>query len=305
MKHILHLACPAMAVLCAFTSGCTQESQPLPLALSGPSTGGAPLSGAPLSGTGGVAGAGGSGTPTEGSGGLTGTGDALGSGGAAAVLGPAQILCVGDSITENSASWMHPLAQHLMEVGCEPFDFIGYDQSPYNGPYEAPEGQDAQRIAAGGFSSRGILNWIESKAGDLGGVPDFWIQYLGVNNVYGGFIDGTYNPSVTSDPDGAYLEDTEAFIDLVRAKNPSAHFLLVKIQDGKLPEIDAAIDETVLAKNTPESPVIAVDAAYSVSTTDGIHPDEEGAKTLAAPIAARLTELMMGLGFCAPGSSHP
>lgn len=211
---------------------------------------------------------------------------------------PPKLLFVGDSITENDESWIHPVQENLASNGCAEFELIGYDGSPYNGPYSAPPGLQSKRIAAGGFSTRGILNWIESKDGDLGGVPDVWVQYLGVNNEYGGFIDGTYNPSVQDDPGGAYVADTSKFIDLVRSKNPSAYFVLMKIQNGQLQDIDAAIDEVVSSKSTSSSPVVAVDGPDGVETSDGIHPTQAGAQTLAAPVSQRLIEVLTSRGQC-------
>lgn len=220
-----------------------------------------------------------------------------GSGGAAQPTSPVKILCVGDSITEQEASWIYPLQDALREAGCN-YELIGLDQGPYNGPYVGKLGYDSKRVAAGGFSTTGILNYIKEKG--MGGAPDVVIEYLGVNNVYGGFIDGKYNPDNRDDPDGSYIKDNQELIALVRAQNPQATFLLMKIENDALPVIDAAIDSLAAAQSTPASPVIAVAVARDVETQDGIHPTADGAKTLAGPIAKALSALLTSRGSCKP-----
>ncbi len=220
-----------------------------------------------------------------------------GSGGAAQPTSPVKILCIGDSITEQEASWIYPLQDALREAGCQ-YELIGLDQGPYNGPYVVKPGYDSKRVAAGGFSTTGILNFIKEKG--LGGAPDVVVEYLGVNNVYGGFIDGKYNPDNRDDPDGSYIKDNQELIALVRAQNPQATFLLMKIENDALPVIDAAIDSLAAAQSTPESPVMAVAVAHDVETQDGIHPTAGGAKTLAGPIAQALSALLTSRGSCKP-----
>ena len=238
------------------------------------------------------------GASTSGSGGAHQSTGGSGSGAPGPFVGPAKIACVGDSVTEQQLSWIHPFQEELEAAGCGNFELIGYDGSPYNGAYTAPTGLQKKRIAAGGFSTRGILNWIESRDGNLGGTPDLWIQFLGINNEYGGFIDGTYNPNVSADPEGSYKEDTEKFVTMVRAKNPKARIILVKAHNHMLLDMEIAIDQLVASLSTTDSPVITVDSVTAVSTVDNTHPDGAGAEKLAQHISAKAADALRALGAC-------
>lgn len=277
------------ALLCACSSG-----EPAADGALDPGSGG----GEPNVGSGGASGgsraSGGSSSSASG-------GSGAATGGSASVepfVGPARIVCVGDSVTEQELSWIHPFQTELTAAGCGNFELIGYDGSPYNGAYTAPSGLQKKRIAAGGFSSRGILNWIQSKEGDLGGTPHLWIQLLGINNEYGGFLDGTYNPDVRDNPEGALKEDTKAFVELVRSKNPRARIILVKVPNHMLPDMETAVDELVTSLSTEESPVVAVDSVQGVTTVDNTHPDGPGAEKLAKPIAQEAVVAMRAWGAC-------
>ncbi len=243
--------------------------------------------------SGGGAGAAGTAALTGGAG----DGGSQGQAGAAQQAGPAQILCLGDSITEQAASWIYPLQDTLRADTCR-YEFIGLDQSPYNGEYVTRDGYENKRVAAGGFSTTGILNLIKEQG--MGGVPDVVVEYLGVNNVYGGFIDGKYNPNNSADPDGSYIKDNKELFAMVREKNPKATFLLMKIENNLMPEIDAAIDELVATESTAQSPVIAVANAANVDTSDGVHPTAAGATTLAGPVGKALVAWLTAEGNCTP-----
>ncbi len=256
---------------------------------------------------GGVAGAGGNNNSLAGGGAQSGgggteasgapSGGSASQGGSGAVAGPAALLCIGDSITEQADSWIYPMQDALRTHSCK-YHLIGFDQGAYNGPYAVRDGYDSKRIAAGGFSTTGILNLIKEKG--LGGVPDVVVEYLGVNNVYGGFIDGKYNPDNTANPDGSYIKDNEELFKLARAANPNVTFVLMKIENEALPKIDAAIDQLVKTQSTLQSPVIAVASAKGVETKDGIHPTAAGASTLSGPVAAALSTLLTARGYCSP-----
>ena len=238
--------------------------------------------------TGGSAGAGGSaGTAVAGMGGTQGS---IGT-------SPAKVLCLGDSITEQTASWIYPMQDALRVQRCS-YELIGIEEGPYNGPYSVRIGYDNERVAAGGFSTTGILNLIKERG--TGGVPDIVVEYLGVNNVYGGFIDGKYNPDNRDDPDGAFIRDNLELLALLRAQNPKLKLLLMKIENHALPEIDAAIDELVATASTAQSPVIAVAVAEGVETEDGIHPTAAGAVTLAGPVGKALGRVLDAEGRCLP-----
>jgi lysophospholipase L1-like esterase len=211
---------------------------------------------------------------------------------------PLKILILGDSITAQLDSWIFPFQDALRDAGCEQFALIGYDAEPYNGPYPQKDGYQIRRIAVGGFSTRGILHWIQSKQADVGGKPDIVLQYLGANNVYGGFIDGTYNPNVQADPGAAYVEDTLQLLEIVRAENPKVTYVLMRMQEDSLEPIGAAIDQLVEEANTPESEVTFAPAATGVSTTDGLHPDAAGAVTLSGPPAQLLIDWLKERGAC-------
>lgn len=229
------------------------------------------------------------------SGGMSGTGAAGAAGAAGGPVAPARVLCLGDSITEAEDAWVYSLQDLLVERSCR-FELIGYDEGPYNGPYAMRPGYGHRRIAAGGFSTTGILNLIKERG--LGGTPDVVLEYLGVNNQYGGFVDGKYNPDNSNDPTGSFLKDNREIIALVRAQNPAVAFLLMKPQNGSLPNIGAAIDELVATESTSASPVISVEGAVGVETGDGIHPTEAGSKTLAGPVGSALADLLAKHGLC-------
>ncbi len=264
--------------------------------MAGVSSGGA---GGGASGAGGTLGTGGSAASNAGAAGSSGapvTNSGGASGGfAGAIAPPARILCVGDSITERADSWIYPVQDALKSSSCR-YKLIGYDEGPYNGPYTVKPGYDNQRIAAGGFNTTGILNLIKEKG--LAGVPDVVVEYLGVNNEYGGFIDGKYNPDDSKDPVGTYVKDNHDLMQLVRAVNPNVIWFLMKIENNALPDIDSAIDQVVSAESTPNSPVIAVKDATGVETIDGIHPTAAGAATLAGPIATALTAMLTTQSLC-------
>jgi lysophospholipase L1-like esterase len=128
--------------------------------------------------------------------------------------------------------------------------------------------------------------------------PDVFVEYLGVNNVYGGFIDGKYNPNVSADPAGSYTTDTKEFIAMVRAKNPNAIFVLMKLQNNGFPQIDKAIEALVKSENKPESPVVFALGATGVDTVDGTHPSAAGAVTLAGPVGTVVLDLLSKAGVC-------
>jgi lysophospholipase L1-like esterase len=266
-------------------------------------TGGTRTGGTSESKTGGVVGtsAGGSGGTGTGGSKLGGMGGAntggTNSGGTptTGIAKPARILAVGDSITEQKDSWIFPMQDKLKVAGCE-YAMIGYAMSPYNGAYATRPGYGSKRIAAGGFSTRGILNLIKEKG--LPDTPDVFLEYLGVNNVYGGFIDGKYNPNVSGDPSGSYIQDTKAFIAMVRAKNPRAIFVLMKLQNNQFSDIDKAIDSLVKSESKPESPVVSSMGATGVDTVDGIHPSAAGATKLAGPVSTVLVDLLKQAGVC-------
>ncbi|MDX2024076.1 MAG: hypothetical protein SF187_27800 [Deltaproteobacteria bacterium] len=211
--------------------------------------------------------------------------------------GPLRIVIIGDSITEQVASWIHPFQQNLMSAGCA-FELIGYERSPYNGAYVAPAGLSARRIAAGGFSSRGIRNWIDANGRQFGGVPDLLIEYLGVNNVYGGFLDGKYNPDVKADAAGAYVTDTKEILGWARLQNPRVAAFLMKIQDNLLAQIGVAIEQVVKEASTAASVVQSVVPASGVSRGTDVHPDAAGAARLATPISEAVIAFMKNAGRC-------
>jgi hypothetical protein len=264
---------------------------------SGAGTANGGVAGQVLTGGGGGGGAAGSGGVNGGAGhaGAAGSGGGGAGGAGSSIPSPARLLCIGDSITEAESSWIFPLQDALREAGCE-VTLIGYEEGPYNGPYAPKAGYEHRRIAAGGFSTTGILNLIKERG--LGGTPDLVIEYLGANNAYGGFIDGKYNPDNRDDPDGSYARDNAELMNIVRAANPRTKFLLMKLQDNILPVIDDAIDDVVQAQHQPDSEVMAVAPALNVETSDGLHPTPAGSVTLAGPISIKLVEVLQAAGAC-------
>ena len=232
--------------------------------------------------------------------------------------GPANIVAVGDSITEQNASgttrysWIFPLQDQLNATCSGGYQIAGKDSSPYTG-YIGPSGYSLKRIAVGGFNTSGILNWMEAEPPAFGAsVPDYVLYYLGVNNTWGGGWTSDnkgYNPTMGSDWLDRWEDDTTDIIALARAANPDVTFVIIAIQDmdginathkTNFDAINTRAATLASSLTTAQSPVLTTAQPDFVQADlyDNVHPVESGAIKIATTAYDVIQPLLNGEGRC-------
>lgn len=230
----------------------------------------------------------------------------------------AKIVLVGDSILEQNAkgttrySWSFPLQDKLNSTCAGDYEIVGKSRSPYTG-YTGPSGYDLDRIAAGGFNTSGILNWMYSEPPAYGPTPpDYVVYYLGVNNALGGgwTTDALgYNQEVSDGGKMEWRNDTKEMIALARDVNPNVTFIIVLLQDmdginasykAKFDAINSVAASVAEYNSTANSPIYVTTQPKfnSADLYDGVHPVKSGATKIATSAYNVLFPRLNADGYC-------
>ena len=208
-----------------------------------------------------------------------------------------KVMPIGDSITHglNGRTTYRCELWHLLtaQYPAIDFDFVGSMRGGYSG-----NGTDTCQYRGADFDHEGHWGW---KADEVLSnmdrylslnVPDIVIIHLGTNDIRGG-----HSTQST-------INEINAIIDKVRAKNPKASFLVSKIipnfRDGgrhhsATRQLNAAVGNYVATKNTAQSRVLDADVWTGYEERDhydGIHPGASGSKKMADVYFANLRRLL-------------
>jgi len=187
-----------------------------------------------------------------------------------------KIMPLGDSITESVttfASYRYWLWKSLEQAGYD-VDFVGSRTGVLLGP---PRFEDFDQDHEGhtGFRTDQILAQVHGWAEDAD--PDIVLIHLGTNDLWQGRA-----------PEDV-LDDIRSVIGELRDVNPEVVILLAKIIPSTAFEVrplNRGLHRIAVELWRPRSPVHSVDQWYgfkaSMDTWDGVHPDEDGEKKIAA-----------------------
>jgi lysophospholipase L1-like esterase len=183
-----------------------------------------------------------------------------------------RILPLGDSITEGKsghATYRYFLWHHLLDAGHN-IDFVGSQDGVSRGQPKYPD-FDQDHEGHSGFTANkvalSVRSWGQQASAQI------VLIHLGTNDV----IKGQSN--------GSTRRDLAKVIDELRLANPQIQILLAEIipiqgKEAVVQDLNVAIRALAQEKNSPSSPVIAVDqyAGFDVNTDlyDGVHPSESG-----------------------------
>jgi acyl-CoA thioesterase I len=227
-----------------------------------------------------------------------------------------KIMFIGDSITEQTQnnSYRHLIWEKMKTDNFNCVNFIGdisdieTNSSPANEfdwDHSGHAGFTAERVAFGDndpfYAQRGnIDHWL------LDDVPDIASIYIGIND----FRHDSRHTSLTRTASANNtVDEIEEIIDLLREKNPDVKILVSKIYPAKALGTFSAVPITqtqsfanrlenylVATKSTARSPIILVDnfTGFNLDndTSDGVHPNIQGATKIANNIYQLLKPLL-------------
>ena len=198
---------------------------------------------------------------------------------APAESGPIRIMPLGDSITEASSSFGSYRYYLWLELTREGFtvDFVG-SMTGTGGEASVPAEFDSDHEGHPGWRADEVAANIERWARST--QPDLVLVHLGTNDLAQG------------QPPSDVIQDLTTIVDRLRVVNSHIHILLAQIipmrADGPpdVLELNQAISALAAATSTVASPVASVDHFTGFDqarmTWDGIHPNREGNRKLAA-----------------------
>ena len=190
-----------------------------------------------------------------------------------------RIVFIGDSITEASSSFGSYRYYLWLELTREGFtvDFVG-SMTGTGGEASVPAEFDSDHEGHPGWRADEVAANIERWARST--QPDLVLVHLGTNDLAQG------------QPPSDVIQDLTTIVDRLRVVNSHIHILLAQIipmrADGPpdVLELNQAISALAAATSTVASPVASVDHFTGFDqarmTWDGIHPNREGNRKLAA-----------------------
>ncbi|MHC4248943.1 MAG: LamG-like jellyroll fold domain-containing protein [Planctomycetota bacterium] len=204
------------------------------------------------------------------------------------------LLPLGDSITDGGA-YRRALWKMLIDDGYR-VEFMGACR---NGKAEEYKGQvwDGDHESVWGISSQWLLAKLKvdlprTREAHGGRKVEFALYHIGTNDINTG--DRAHGEKAVTTRTIVYMEET---IDVLRQHNPNITVLVCKIlpiknsqtvRMGLVDFLNERIEELAARKTTPRSPVVVVDqntgfdATRGVDTYDGMHPNEQGGRKMAA-----------------------
>ena len=188
-----------------------------------------------------------------------------------------RVLPLGDSITEGldaERSYRSWLWRELVESGVA-VDLVGTRSGVREG---GAAGFDADHEGRWGWRADEVAGVARRVAEET--LPDVVLLHVGHNDLWQG------------EAAAEVVGDIEEVVRALRAGAPDATILLSTLIPSTLPglsgiaEVNALVPSVVARLSTVESPLLLVDAASGFDpqtmTADGVHPDEKGARHLAA-----------------------
>ena len=212
--------------------------------------------------------------------------------------GVAQVLLLGDSVTQGSSgdwTWRYRLWQHLQATSSGPFDFVGPRDDLWD--YLA-EQHGSQAYVDPAFDRDHASRWgltlafADTPVDDLVSTyhPDVVVEMLGANDLT--FL--THSPERVE-------QDIENLVTAARSADPGVDVVLTTVTQtwfAGAPELNQLIVDGAAELDTEDSRVLVAraDESYTRSgdTFDGSHPNARGEMVIAAAVADQLAALGIG-----------
>jgi lysophospholipase L1-like esterase len=198
---------------------------------------------------------------------------------AAVPADPVRIMPLGDSITGSPGCWRALLWNQLQSGGHTDVDFVG-TQSPQGCgvPYDANHEGHGGALVTTVADQNQLPPWLAASD------PDVVLMHFGTNDVW------------SNRPTATILAAYGKLVGQMRAQNPDMTVLVAQIIPmnpsgcgecgARVQALNAAIPGWAASVSTARSPVVVVDQwtgfATSTDTYDGVHPNANGDRKMAA-----------------------
>lgn len=212
--------------------------------------------------------------------------------GTGSLFAQTRIMALGDSITGSPGCWRAYLWQSLVNNGYTNIDFVGtqYPQGcgfEYDGEHEGHGGALATNVA----DQNQLSDWLSQSN------PDIVLMHFGTNDCWSGR------------DNQVILNAFSKMVDQMRNNNPNMIILAAQIIpmdparscpdcDQRVITLNNSIPGWAQSKTSSQSPIIIVDqwTGFDViaDTYDGVHPNEQGDRKIAAKWYNALTPLLPG-----------
>ena len=203
-----------------------------------------------------------------------------------------RIMALGDSITGSPGCWRAYLWQSLTKNGYTNINFVGtqYPQGcgfNYDGEHEGHGGALATNVA----DQNQLVDWLSQSN------PDIVLMHFGTNDCWSGR------------DNQVILDAFSKLVDQMRSNNPNMIIFVAQIIpmdpsqscvdcDQRVITLNNSLPAWAQTKNTSQSPIIIVDhwTGFDVNTDtyDGVHPNEQGDRKIAANWYDALTPILTG-----------
>lgn len=207
------------------------------------------------------------------------------------------ILPLGDSITQGDAthvSYRYWLWEALRDAG-RGVDFVGSQTENFGGTPSFPDPAfDRDHEGHAGFRADQVRDLLPRAIEG---------RFVGIALVHLGTNDTLQRQSVD-----ATVKEIGQVIDRLRAQNPYVAILLAQVipasyaHGERLVQLNERLPSLVRVKHRAQSPVLLVDQAsgfdVEADTYDGVHPNEQGEKKMAARWARALEPLLATAAPC-------